>query len=142
MSTAQMILGAFVFGINQAGLESIERSTSQRFASNERLHKRAANQHLGPGSDEITIPVTIYPEFKGGTATIDNFRAMADSGNAFIMIDGRGVVRGFWIVLSVEETQSYLIENGAPQKIEARLMLRRTDYQAGTLGSIANVLSV
>jgi len=138
----QMILGAFPFGIKNAGLDSIERTTSQRFATSERLHQRSANQHLGPGDDEINIPIVIYPEFAGGTATIDTLRTMADSGNSFILIDGRGFVRGFWIVLSVEETQSYLIENGAPQKIEARLSLRRTDKQSSILGSIANVVSI
>ncbi len=136
-----MILGGFVFGVRTAGLATIERHTSHRYASNERLHQRAAHQNLGAGEDSMTLPIIIYPEFAGGVATIDSFREMQATGQSFILITGTGHIKGYWIVKEVEETQSYLIENGAPQKIEASLELWRTDKTLTPLGSIANAIS-
>lgn len=122
-----MSLGMFVFGLDTAPFETIKRSTSERWSRNERVGRRAAQQHLGPGEDTITVDGALMPELTGGPENLDKLREMMAAGRAWILTAGTGEVLGRWIITQVEETRAKLLTNGVARKITFALTLQAYD---------------
>lgn len=122
---ALMVLGQFVFELRTAPFQQIQRSTQQRWSGNDRVGKRAALQHLGPGEDAITLTGTLMPELTGGPARLDELRDMAATGDAHRLIDGQGYVLGTWVIEGVEETRETFFRDGTARKIKFTLQLKR-----------------
>jgi phage protein U len=51
-------------------------------------------------------------------------RARAETGEPMMMVDGLGWVWNRWAILSVEETKTVFLADGAPQKIEFSMELQ------------------
>lgn len=131
--TPNAILGEFVFAIETAMYQELQRTTSQRFSEHERVGKRAVLQNLGPGTDEITLPGYIMPSFcgKDSTLSLTQLRQMMSVGKAYTLIvstlDGNGGdIKGQWVILSVDETMKELF-GAAPQQIDFNIKLKRVD---------------
>lgn len=136
-----MILGWFPFMLSTAPIDSIRRSTNQRWASNQRFGRRPAHQWCGPGTDSITLEGVLMPELTGGTLNLDALRAMADTGSAWILLSGIGDVWGTWFIESVEETRTFFAGPGLPRRIEFSLQLQRYDGDdSSLLGSLLDSL--
>lgn len=145
----QMILGDFIFGLRETGTpyQQLQRSTQQRWSSHDRVGRRAAYQHLGPGDDDITLPGVIMPEICGNLAplSLTYIRKMMAKGAALqlIIISGGGLIgdmMGQWIILSVDETQTELLGN-LPRKIEFSLKIRKVDEDDSIFGRFLDALS-
>lgn len=122
-----MALGQFVFSLPTLAYNDFKRSSTWRHPSNSRVGARPARQSLGPGDDTITLAGVLAPEFKGDPRAIEQLRAMADKGNAYALVSGRGEVFGAWAIESVNETGTMHMDNGAPRRIEFDLQLVRVD---------------
>lgn len=122
-----MSLGGFRFGLNTAAFQELSRTTEQRWAAQDRFGQLAALQHTGPGTDAITLPGVIYPEFRGGLGQIDRMRELAGRGRPLSLITGAGRVLGRYVIERVEERQSVFAARGMARKIEFTLNLRRYD---------------
>lgn len=131
----QMILGKFIFGLRETGVayQQLQRMTSQRWSSHERVGQRAAQQHLGPRDDDITLPGVIMPEICGNQSpsSLIKLRQMMAEGKpqSLIVVSANsrvGDLKGKWIVLEVNETQQELLGN-LPRKIEFSVKLRKVD---------------
>jgi len=122
-----MTLGFFVFDMPTAPYQVIDRDSSWRIASNNRVGARPAYQFIGPGEDKITLSGTLYPEITGGRTSLDLIRNMAEQGKAWPLIEGTGRNYGFWSITSIKETSSELMRDGAPQKITFSIELVRVD---------------
>lgn len=122
-----MSLGMFVFGLDTAPFETLKRSTSERWARGERVGRRAAQQHLGPGEDTITVEGKLMPELTGGPERLDKLREMMAAGKAWILTAGTGEVLGRWIITQVEETRSHMLANGVARKLAFSLTLQAYD---------------
>lgn len=134
-------LGAFVFQLKTAPFDKLARSTNWRWAANNRVGRRPAYQHVGPGEDSITLSGALMPELTGGRANLDTLRWMADEGKAWPLIDGEGHIYGLWLIESLSETRSEMFKDGAARKIEFSLGLKKADdskvEQMGTISRIA-----
>ena len=144
----QMILGKFIFGLRETGVayQELQRTTAQRWSQHERVGRRAAQQHLGPGDDDITLPGVIAPEICGNLAplSLTYLRKMMAEGKPQLLIVTSaagliGDVMGKWIILGVDETQKELLGN-LPRKIEFNLKLRKVDEDESLLGKVINAL--
>ena len=86
----QMILGKFIFGLRETGVayQELQRTTAQRWSQHERVGRRAAQQHLGPGDDDITLPGVIAPEICGNLAplSLTYLRKMMAEGKPQLLI--------------------------------------------------------
>jgi len=129
--TPMLILGNFMFSLNTAAFQELERTTEYRWAEQERFYRDAALQFLGPGVDRISLPGVIYPSYKGGLAQVDKMRRMAGRGVSMTMIDGRGNLYGKWVIESITEKQSNFAFLGAPRKQEFSLSIRRETSAEG-----------
>lgn len=124
-SEIMLALGDYRFSLPTAAYEDLRRSTEQRWPSQDRVGAAPALQYLGPGADSIDLRGVIYPHYKGGLGQVDAMRAQAGRGVPLMLVDGRGMVYGWWVIERVEETQGVLFADGVPRRIEFGLNLKR-----------------
>lgn len=133
-------LGMFVFKLDTAPFQKLQRTTNWRWATNSRIGKRPSYQSLGPGEDAITLSGVLLPEITGGRTSLDALRTMADSGMAWTLIDGEGYIYGLWVIESVTEDRSEFFKDGAARKIEFSLAIKRADdSNIDKLGSLTRI---
>ena len=85
-------LGLFAFSIDTLAFDEVARRASWRHATSTRIGARDATQFTGPGEETIALPGTVYNEIADGRVSIDELRRMADTGDAWSLVDGRGYV--------------------------------------------------
>jgi hypothetical protein len=120
-------LGQFVFGLSTVAPQELQRATSWRHPGNSRVGARQARQFLGPGDDTINLSGLVALEFTGGTASIDELREMGDSGSAWPLVDGSGVVYGQFVIGNLHVTGTLFLPNGTPMRTDFNLTLNRVD---------------
>lgn len=125
MSETMMALGGYRFSLTSAAYQELRRSNAYRWQAQERLQRLPAQQFVGPGSETLDLKGTIYPHYRGGTKQLDLMRAQAGLGEPLLLVDGLGFIWGRWVILQVDETQTVMLTNGLPRKLEFQLRLTR-----------------
>ena len=126
-----MSLGMFVFGLTTLAYQDMQRQTNWRHPGNSRVGTRAGLQYVGPGDDSITLSGVLVPTLVGSAASLDELREMAHTGQAWALVSGTGQVFGAFVIESMDETGTFHIDNGAAQRIEFSLQLKRVDNDLG-----------
>lgn len=106
----------YFFNLDTAAFDELRRQTSYRWASQERLTRRPAQQAVGLGDEKITIKGAIYPSFKGGLKQLDRLRAIGAKLLPLNLTTGYGEVLGNWCLTNIEEEQSALLPGAVPRK--------------------------
>lgn len=119
-----MGLGPFRFSLSTAAYQSLERSDEYRWVSQDRIGRHPAMQYVGAGHTSFTLSGTIYPAFRGGLGQLDTMRAVAALGEPNILVSGLGRIFGTFVILGVDETQTFFLDNGAPRKQEFNIDLK------------------
>lgn len=119
-----MALGTYRFGIGRADYQQLTRFAEYRWEQLPRVGRRPASQYLGPGLETLTLDGTIYPHFKGGLRQVASMRLIAGTGVPLFMTDGLGFAWHRWCIVSVSETGSFLMADGAPRRIEFTVELQ------------------
>ncbi|AMW79759.1 oxidoreductase [Acinetobacter sp. TGL-Y2] len=123
-----MSLGQFLFKIDTLSFTEIQRQRAWTYAENEVATGRAKKQYTGVGSDTVTLPGLIYEEYGFGRRyAIDELASMASTGQGFVLMDGSGYLYGVYVIDNIDETKSYLLDNGVPRKVDFTIKLSRTD---------------
>lgn len=125
MNRVMMQLGDYQFGVETAAYEQLRRSTQYRWQGQDRIGRRPAQQFSGVGQETISLSGRIYPFYKGGLGQLDQMRVEAGQGEPRILVDGLGRIWGKWAVTRIDETQSTLMPDGVPEKIDFTLELVR-----------------
>lgn len=107
---------AYYFNLDTAAFDELRRSTEFRWAAQERLGRRPAQQAVGMGEEKITLKGAIFPGFKGGIKQLDTLRSLGGQLKPLTLTTGYGDVLGTWCLKSVEEEQSALLQGGIPRK--------------------------
>lgn len=106
----------YFFNLDTAAFDELRRSTAFRWASQERLGRRPAQQGVGMGDEKITLKGAIFPGFKGGLKQLDTLRQIGGQLQPLTLTTGYGEVLGTWCLTSIEEEQSVLMPGGIPRK--------------------------
>ena len=106
----------YYFNLDTAAFEELSRTTDFRWASQERLTRRPAQQAIGMGEERIKLKGSIYPGFKGGLKQLDTLRSIGAQLQPLGLTTGYGDVLGNWCLKSIEEEQSALLQGGIPRK--------------------------
>ena len=123
-----MSLGQFVFMTGTLAFQEIQRQRSWNYADNAVAFGRPKKQFMGAGDDTVSLPGLIYEEYGFGTRfALDDLASMADTGQGFVLMDGAGYVYGVYVIDSIDETKSILLDNGTPRKVGYTLKLNRAD---------------
>lgn len=120
-----MILGDFAFSLRSASPAEINRTTEWRQPSTSRVNNDPLSQFTGRGNDQITVSGTLYPQITGGPASLDRLRDMGDSGSAWWLVSGNGMVLGTWTITRLTEGRKKLFEDGTARQIDFTLEIKR-----------------
>ncbi len=118
-------LGEFIFSVDTAAYQTLQRSTARHWVKINRIGKRAAHQDLGPGDDSITLPGIIYPIYKGGLGQIDTMREMQGKGEPLMLVDGLGNVHDKWVIVTVTQNDGVFFQDGVAQQQEFSIRIER-----------------
>lgn len=122
-----MTLGMFLFGLDQLAYSEMQQRISWRHEKSDRFMARAASQFTGPGDDVITLPGTLVPEVAGSFTALETLIAMADTGDAWPLVDGLGRVLGQYRINSLDRTSRAIMAGGIPRVIDFSIELERVD---------------
>ena len=106
----------YFFNLDTAAFDELRRSSAFRWASQERLTRRPAQQAIGIGDEKLTLKGAIFPGFRGGIKQLDTLRSLGGKLQPLTLTTGYGDVLGTWCMTSVEEEQSALLAGGIPRK--------------------------
>ena len=106
----------FYFNLDTAAFNELRRQTEFRWASQERLSRRPAQQAVGVGEDKLSLKGVIFPAFKGGLKQLDTLRSIGGQLLPLNLTTGYGVVLGTWCLRSMDEEQGALLAGGIPRK--------------------------
>jgi phage protein U len=122
-----LALGLFVFSIHTVAYQEFQRSMQWRHPSNSRVGARPAYQYIGPGEETITLPGWIATELIGTPLSLMVIEQMANTGKAYTLISGLGLVHGVFVIEQMTETKSVFFSNGAARRIDFTISLKRID---------------
>jgi len=131
-----MTLGMFVFSIDTALYDRLNRSREWRHATAERFGARAASQYVGPGGDNISISGLIVPEIAGRYSALDTLAGMAATGDSYPLINGLGRILGHYRIVRLDEDHAFIMAGGLPRNVAFKIELERSDDETDNLGSI------
>jgi len=106
----------YYFNLDTAAFDELSRSTEFRWASQERLSRRPAQQAIGMGEEKLTLKGTIYPGFKGGLKQLDTLRTIGARLQPLTLTTGYGEVIGTWCLKTIAEEQGAFLHGGIPRK--------------------------
>lgn len=106
----------FYFNLDTAAFDELRRKTSFRWAAQERLTRRSAQQAVGIGDERLTLKGAIFPSFRGGLGQLDTLRSIGGQLQPLGLTTGYGQVLGNWCLTDIEEEQPTLLQGGIPRK--------------------------
>ena len=124
MTDIMMMLGDFMFSVDTAAYDQFKHRTAWHWKEQGRLNRTPALQYTGAAPEQIDLSGTILPHYSGGLNQLNEMRAHANKAQPLLLVDGLGHVRGDWVILSIEESQSRFIEQGLPLKVDFTLKLQ------------------
>lgn len=122
-----MCYGLFVFSLKTIPFQQMESSKTWRYPSQSRVNQRPARQFIGIGDDKETFTGVLYPEITGGRVSIELLERMAGLGTSWPLINGSGILLGWYIINSVKTTKTEFFRDGAARKIEFSIEFEKTD---------------
>lgn len=106
----------YYFNLDTAAFDELSRSNAYRWASQERLTRRSAQQAVGIGEEKITIKGAIFPGFRGGLKQLNTLRSIGQQLKPVLLTTGYGEVLGNWCLVNLNEEQGALLQGGIPRK--------------------------
>ncbi|GAA0672609.1 hypothetical protein FHT00_001698 [Sphingomonas insulae] len=123
-----LALGMFVFSIDTLAFDDLNRRANWRHATSTRVGTRDATQFTGPGEETISLPGSVFHEIADGSVSIDELRAMANTGDAWSLVDGRGYVYGAFVITGIDDRGKGFFPDGTPRQIDFSIELLRVDH--------------
>ena len=125
-----LALGMFVFSIDTLAFNDLNRRANWRHATSPRIGSRDATQFTGPGEETISLPGSVFHEIADGGVSIDDLRGMANTGDAWSLVDGRGYVYGAFVITGIDDRAKAFFPDGTPRQIDFSIELLRVDRDA------------
>ncbi|AQX19640.1 phage tail protein [Bartonella sp. WD16.2] len=125
-----LALGDFIFSVQTAAYQELEMTYDVPWVEQGRLGSKAAFQLPAIANVEYSLSGVIYPNFKGSYGQLDRLRSMAHMG-PHLLVSGKGKIFGKFVILSLDEKQSFFRLNGDPRKQEFTLQLREYGGDGG-----------
>lgn len=137
-----LALGLFVFDMRTLPYQEFQHKMAWRHPSTPRVGKRPGHQFAGPDDEVITLSGVLLPELNTkGRVSLELVRAMGDQGVAWPLIEGTGMVYGYFSITDLHTTKTIFFRDGAARRIEFNLSLVRVgDDELHKLGAITSTL--
>ena len=118
-------LGGYYFSVETAAPEELDHLRAWNWVESEVINQAPDLQFTGAEAETITLEGTIYPQYKGGFWQMEALSLLAGRGVPMLLVDGTGMVLGFWVIVSIEQKKRKFINNGQPRKIQFYIHLKR-----------------
>jgi hypothetical protein len=136
-----MALGLFVFGMDTLPYQKFSHDMSWRHPSSGRVGLRPARQYVGQDDETITLSGVLLPELTGGDVSLDMVRYMADTGEAWSLVEGTGRVYGFFVIEKLKVDREIFFSDGKARRIEFGLSLARVgDDELDKIGALSDAI--
>ncbi|RPD99208.1 phage tail protein [Candidatus Pantoea deserta] len=122
-----MIYGMLPFMRQTLPYNKLEHSSGWKWASSNRVGRRAAVQFTGKDSENITLSGELRPEITGGPLKVLAFQLLADEGRAWPLIGGDGTIYGMYVINKFTTTHTDFYADGSARMIAFNLSLLRVD---------------
>ncbi|MEB5748651.1 phage tail protein [Leclercia adecarboxylata] len=126
-SDVMMGLGeTFIFSISTVAYSNLQRSDEWRWVEQTRFGKNDALQYTGRPNPIITLAGKTHAYFMDGVGIgqIELLRQLGNNYTPLQLVTGAGEVMGYWVILTLTETQSSFLMKGAPKEQEFSLTLK------------------
>ncbi|MBC7952247.1 MAG: phage tail protein [Rhodospirillaceae bacterium] len=117
-----MRLGEFGFGVDSASFNRIQTTTKAKWAAVDRMGRNPARQFVGWDQTK-SISGVVYPYWRGGRSQIPKMRDMVKAGDPLLLVDGTGLVHGFWCLESLQDGEQHFTPTGVALKWDFSLEL-------------------
>lgn len=118
-------IGMFVFSSDTALFDGFDRERDWRHERTGRFGARAASQFVGPGDDAVRLSGRLVPEIAGSYSAMEVLAEMAETGEAWPLMDGMGRVLGIFTIDRIGERKTNLVDTGAARSNEFTIELTR-----------------
>lgn len=122
-----MSFGLFVFALGTLPYQELQRQLAWRHPSTSRVGAPPASQYLGRDDESITLSGVLLPELTGGRVSLAAVEEMAESGQAWPLIEGTGYYYGLFVVTALSTTSTVFFQDGAARRIDFQITLKRVD---------------
>lgn len=95
-------LTTFPFSINTAAWDRLSRIASRRWEAQSVIGARPLLQDTGTGLEQMRVDGTQYPHWRGGLVPLSILRDHVNHSGPAQLIDGRGNVMGFWVLMALD----------------------------------------
>ncbi|MCH7372862.1 phage tail protein [Aeromonas sp. MR16] len=112
-----MTLRWFVFERRTFASQSQQDERGWRHPGNARIGTAPAYQFTGRDDETSPLSGSLYPEVTGGPVSLDLLHSMADTGQAFPLLQGDGVMRGRFVIEGTSVTRSEFFRDGAAHRV-------------------------
>lgn len=121
---SMMSLGLFVFTINSAPYDQLQRDTKFLWSKKQAVGVGPTYQYLGLDGDSISLSGSLVPPITGGPEGLQKLRDMAGRGKSWNLVSGTGEDMGTWFIEQVSETGTLFKADGTARKIDFSLSLK------------------
>lgn len=122
-----MTLGLYIFKLSTLPYQSVNRTVNYNWAQNNRVGLRPASQFLGVEKESMVLTGQLMTDVTGGQSSLTALQLMADSGRAWPLIEGTGIIYGMFIIETINNVSSQLLSNGRARDITFTITLKRVD---------------
>ncbi|UJB33747.1 phage tail protein [Chromobacterium sp. Beijing] len=122
-----MALGLFVFTRSTLPYQEMKQQYGWRWPGNPRVGAAPGRQYTGPEEEPITLSGKLLPELTGGDSSLALLKLMADQALAWPLIEGTGMIYGFYVIEKLDLTRREFFSDGKAREIDFTLTLQRVD---------------
>ncbi|KAB0476536.1 MULTISPECIES: phage tail protein [Vibrio] len=116
MAQVMLSLGGFKFNIDSAAYNELVKAWKWRWQSQSRIGQSDLLQCTGKAANTITLNGQIATTFRDvGTGQIEKLATMGDDMKPQLLVSGIGDVLGYWVMNSLNETNTKFIKGGLPR---------------------------
>ena len=119
----QMALGEeFVFSLGSGfPYSSLQRKSDGGWIEIDITYAKPSSQNTWQALEQIRLSGTAF--YAAGMQRLDELRAMQNERRPYVLVDGLGNNLGRWKIMSVEEQQTRVIDDGTAMKVAWVLQL-------------------
>jgi len=119
------MLGSLRIEVYPFNVHQVEETGETEYAVKSVVGAEPPLEFVGEGGNEIALSGRLFPASLGGMAELDILRQMRASGRPQYLMRGDGRPMGWFAILNVRSSSTYLDGKGVGKQIDVSIQLRR-----------------
>ena len=129
------VLGYFPFTTATVPFQELSETKTYKHPTHQTVGAMNPPSQFTGAESSISISAELRPEITGGNVSISLLEKMADTGQPWPLILGRGKMMGSYVITKISKTESELMHSGAPRSIQFSMDLQKvSDQPFGLMG--------